>query len=454
MMNSVMTSVPSTNEPNDARQQPRLRPTRSIFCVALILSTVFVLITHLSTVIFPPRVRSSADGGSMITPAPTTRASASSPHPVRRAVTEVRYRIVVFTYLRTKGLQRLLRSLTEAYYPSSATITLNIFFDYPKPQHNDTESGVERRRTLQIINNLTWRHGPLSVHRRETNVGLKSNILEAWYPTVSSSEAKGAGSSIGHEVCVFLEDDIELSVFWFDWALAAVEKYYLSARLSSPAIHSKIVGVSLFRPIYDQMTYREHVVRNGNSPFLLQQPCSWGAIYFPKPWREFRDWYESFEKTGRDPVVKTERGHEPMSNLWGVNASWKKYLIRLMYDRGWAMVYPNLPERLVFATNHVMKGEHVTGHAHRYQLPLLDDSTAKRLFPSKKRQIYRMLSSVRHPARSHEVVTLIDPDDLPALDRLQCFDVTFTPEPDGARSLLKRRSNLFTNSTRELQRID
>jgi len=44
-----------------------------------------------------------------------------------------------------------------------------------------------------------------------------------------------------------------------------------------------------------------------------------------------------------------------------------------MYDLGWFMVYPNLPDHLVLATNHLMKGEHKLPPRDKFELPLLED---------------------------------------------------------------------------------
>ena len=59
--------------------------------------------------------------------------------------------------------------------------------------------------------------GPsVSVHRRETNVGLKHNIMEAWYPLRPESS---------DEAVAFFEDDIEVSPYWYEWVRVAMVTY-------------------------------------------------------------------------------------------------------------------------------------------------------------------------------------------------------------------------------------
>ena len=332
------------------------------------------------------------------------------------AVARLRYRVVVFTYLRPDGLARLLRSLNDSHYPRGATIALSVLVDFPKERkHADPAAAAARAETLALVRGLRWPHGPLTVHRRQGNVGLKRNILEAWYPPADDGE-----------LGVTLEDDIEVSPFWFEWVLAAVGRYYLGADVA-PALRDRLLGVSLFRPVHDELSRRACEVRNGDAPFLLQQPCSWGAVFFPRAWRNFRDWYDAFDATGADPVVVTEHGERPDSNTWARSSSWKKYLIMHMHEQGWAMVYPNLPRRLVLSTNHLMKGEHPLPNRKLFELPLLGEAEAAELWPG------RGGGGRRRP--------LFAAAELPPLSSLRGFDVMFNEVAGGAAELLKPRVN-------------
>lgn len=382
----------------------------------------------------------------------------SSPSNLPRAVSQMKYRIVVFTYLRPDGLVRLLKSLQNSYYPQGSTIALTILVDFPKilnkkphqqqlQEIEDERKTAARQETLEVVKNFKWNHGPLVVHRRQVNVGLKKNILESWYPPSSMA------SPLEHdnEVCLLLEDDIEVSPFWFDWAAAAVERYYFQPRESDPALARSVLGISLYRPIHDEQSHRTCIVDdNHNEPFLLQQPCSWGAIYFPEPWRAFRDWYDGFDASGEEPVVITERGEEPDANSWAKSSSWKKYLIRFMHERGWAMVYPNLPETLVYSTNHLMKGEHPTPNRKLFELPLLDLDHAKKIWPSKSDVVQAMVEQAlivgeanSDGNKKNKHLSLINPnEDLPELKRLKSFDVMFHEEKGGAEALLRPKKNL------------
>ena len=335
-----------------------------------------------------------------------------------------RMRIVVFTYNRLEGLKQLIFSLLKADYPDDAktarAISLHIFMDYPKKSL--LAKAGPNGRPSQVLDNtraflaaLRWPHGPLEIHRREGNVGLKKSIMEGWYPTEDSLGVPATDSTrhptVVPEFCAFFEDDIEVSRDWFSWSNAAIRRYAGVGDVDD-AVRAKrdpkMLGLSLFRPIKDELSGRKAVVENGNAPFILQQPCSWGAVYFPWLWREFRDWYSDLPPQ-YDPelVDPSDPSIRPSSNTWDTASSWKKYLIQRMHTLGWFMVYPNPPGTAVLSTNHLLKGEHPTPPRKFFELPLYethqDDGALLR--------------------------------NLPPLEDLDAFDVMFAPKGKGPRNL-------------------
>jgi hypothetical protein len=265
-------------------------------------------------------------------------------------------RIVVFTYRRLAGLKRLLTSLSSAWYMGH-DVSLTIFLDFPKKGSSVRDDDGTRK----FVSSYKWPHGRLTVHRRLANAGLKKTIMESWYPSADSDE-----------VTAFFEDDIEVSPLWYSWAMAALAKY---ANKNSPQPEG-LLGISLFRPIHDELSGRSCKLGSDTPVFALQQPCSWGAVFLPGPWRAFRDWYDDFTSKGdQDALVALSDGSEPTSNTWDRHSSWKKYLIKVMVERGWYMVYPNPPDQTVLSTNHLMKGEHPLPNRKLFELPLLNPSS-------------------------------------------------------------------------------
>eukprot|EP00668_Euglena_longa_P031805 GGOE01041063.1.p1 GENE.GGOE01041063.1~~GGOE01041063.1.p1 ORF type:complete len:425 (+),score=132.98 GGOE01041063.1:72-1277(+) len=264
-----------------------------------------------------------------------------------------RMTVFVFTYNRLAGLQRLVKSLVESEYLGHR-VDLSLFIDNPKKTPDKeaaslSSSGESTDTPIMqwVRKELVWPHGELRVHRREKNAGLKRSIMEAWYPM--REDQFGA----------FFEDDTEVSPLWYRWVDTALRRYYFVSDRSP-----RLIGLSLYRPIHDELNSRAIHMDNGNEPFVFQSPCSWGAVYFPGPWRHFRDW---FPTVNFDPKLPWSTP----SNSWFWWDSWKKFLIRLMWDHGLHMVYVHLPDNEVLSTNHLMKGMHNLPPRDKFELPLL-----------------------------------------------------------------------------------
>mmetsp|Transcript_22965 Transcript_22965/g.41357 ORF Transcript_22965/g.41357 Transcript_22965/m.41357 type:complete len:399 (-) Transcript_22965:211-1407(-) len=254
------------------------------------------------------------------------------------------FTINVFTYNRIDGLRRLWQSLLSADYMG---IQVDMVLFHDKKNNAEERDGTDQ----WIQTEAYWPFGNFRVHKRVINVGLRRSIMEAWYPVQENTFA------------AFFEDDLEVSPLWFKWVRQGLQKYYFT-----PQRHPKMMGFALYRPMHDELTERLYTVDNDHAPFALQQPCSWGSVWFPAPWRYFREW---MTMQTADPKISD---FHISSNTWHASSSWKKYLIRLMYDKGLFMIYPNLPDKTVLSTNHFMKGEHPTPNYKLYHLPLLTDS--------------------------------------------------------------------------------
>ncbi|KAF5347157.1 hypothetical protein D9758_011092 [Tetrapyrgos nigripes] len=120
-----------------------------------------------------------------------------------------------------------------------------------------------------------------------------------------------------------------------------------------------------------------------DSPYLSQIPCSWGAVYFPRHWREFHNYIalrlselsQSSALSSSSPFLplKTIIVPDVRSNRW--TKSWKKYFIEFVYLRGYTMLYPSFPDYLSLSTNHHELGVHVTtsvsSRKQEFEVPLM-----------------------------------------------------------------------------------
>lgn len=248
----------------------------------------------------------------------------------------MRLSVNIITQNRVKSLTRLLNSLTNAYYVGDEVpISFNV------------DSKVDEA-TIKLINSFNWPHGPKTLRRRIIQGGLIRAVSESWYP--SSDDDFG----------LLLEDDIEVSPYYYLWIKYAVLAYHYDPQVSLPELSSislytpRLVEVVKERPKWNATDFFKRI--HPNTPYLHQLPCSWGAVFFPKHWREFYVYMNArFTEDAKQNPVQI-----PRSRTNGWQASWKKFLIDMMYLRGYVSLYPNFPGQASFSTNHMEPGAHIS----------------------------------------------------------------------------------------------
>ncbi|KAG0047126.1 hypothetical protein BGZ83_007762 [Gryganskiella cystojenkinii] len=271
-------------------------------------------------------------------------------------------KLVVITNNRPGSCIRLLRSLTHAHYLNDkVSLTLNM----------DAEAD---RVTIQMAGSFQWEFGEKFMRHRVRRGGLMLAVVEAWYPQGND------------EYAVLLEDDVEVSPLFYSWIKYNILKYryspdnHLYQRMFGVSMYSQkfvethLAGRAPFNPEDIFIETPEYELR---TPFLLQLPCSWGAVYFPEHWREFHEYVADrlldieWNKTSLQSVqIPNSR-----TNRW--SNSWKKLFIEMIYMRGYVMLYPNFFNFTSFSTNHLEWGTHTKqqrNSAGTFLVPLMTDS--------------------------------------------------------------------------------
>ncbi|CAM6128710.1 unnamed protein product [Calypogeia fissa] len=274
--------------------------------------------------------------------------------------------INIITQSRPRSLLRLLNSITYAYYLGD---TIDISFNM--------DSRVDGQ-TLKMVGDFVWPHGQKIVRRRIIQGGLIRAVSESWYP--ASDDEYG----------LLLEDDIEVSPFYYMWLKYALLVYRYDPAISVPELNAialytpRVVEIVKERPSWNATEYFQWL--HPNTPYLHQLPCSWGSLFFPERWREFY----KYMGTRYTADAKVNPVQIPRSRTNGWQASWKKFLIDLMYLRGYVTLYPNFPNQTSFSTNHLEPGAHINASenslSHRkedFEVPLLQQNFVP-LLPQRK----------------------------------------------------------------------
>ncbi|KAJ7547628.1 hypothetical protein O6H91_08G095800 [Diphasiastrum complanatum] len=246
---------------------------------------------------------------------------------------KMRISVNIITQNRPQSLQRLLNSLLNAHYlGDEIELTFNM------------DNQVDAK-TLEMVDSMNWPHGRKILRRRIVQAGLIRAVSESWYPATDD------------DFGLLLEDDIEVSPFYYMWLKYALLAYHYDAiipELTAIALYTpRLIEVVKERPKWNATDFFKTI--HPNIPYLHQLPCSWGALFFPKHWREFYK-YMGMRYTAN---AKENPVQIPRSRTNGWQASWKKYLIDMMYLRGYVTLYPNFPNQTSFSTNHMEPGAHI-----------------------------------------------------------------------------------------------
>ncbi|KAL4209898.1 hypothetical protein CU097_004870 [Rhizopus azygosporus] len=294
---------------------------------------------------------------------------------------KVDIKLVIITDRRPHSLSRLLQSALRSVYFGDR-VDLNVHME----QSAD-------RVTRMLVNSFMWKQGAKQIRHRIKKGGLMPAIVESWYP------------SHDDEYAVLLEDDIEVSPYFYAWSKYAILKYRYGRNREA---YRLMYGVSLYAPRNLELLPAGRVTFDPNSvllpryppqmPYLSQVPCSWGAVYFPEHWREFHGYLVRRLEDLNLPKNSTARVISvpgSRSDKW--KKSWKKYFIELVYLRAYVMLYPNFHQFEAFSTNHVEVGTHFKSDGKRqsvigtFMVPLMQRDTILSQLPDHRLPFFEEL---------------------------------------------------------------
>ncbi|XP_065849651.1 uncharacterized protein [Euphorbia lathyris] len=274
--------------------------------------------------------------------------------------------IKVLAFNRLDSLSRCLNSLANANYDGD-NVHLHVYIDH-FPSGNDSSTALDQKLDnsngiLHFVNGFNWKFGNKVVQYRTTNVGLQAQWLEAWWP------------SSDDEFAFVVEDDMEVSPLFYRFVKTVIVNFYYNVTTYSPSIY----GISLQRPRYlfeqkksvqlhccevivDFMdldafhspTFSKHgnkiQLDSGTRLFLYQLVGTWGQVLFPKPWKEFRLWYDNHKAKGIKPFLDgmvTTGWYKKMGEK-----IWTPWFIKFIHYSGYFNIYTNLGHERALSVSH------------------------------------------------------------------------------------------------------
>ena len=261
-------------------------------------------------------------------------------------------RLVVMTMNRAWSLDRLLKSLDHAKYPPGASVDLQVTID------RDFNENVDQP-TMKILESLDWRHGIYEVKVWPHKVGLYGQWVESWPAELYSNDL--------YKAVILLEDDLEVSPYYFTWFTGA-HKYYGGGE--------KVAAITGQRPnlvaAINGPASVESVVPEGTKAFGYMLMATWSLSPIPQVWRDFRQWVKD-KRTNYPGFVPTVPGIVPdqwyshFRSRGEEENMWEMWFIRFVDERGLHTIYPWVSNgREAMVSNWKEVGLHFSG------IPTLD----------------------------------------------------------------------------------
>lgn len=289
----------------------------------------------------------------------------------------VKLKIFVLTYDRSRSLNRLLQSLSEAYYDKDGRteeeIDLNIMIDIGKDAHQKHDAAV-----VAVAEKFVWRYGLKTVYQQPVHAGLSGQWIDSWrpYSSVPMRSEVGVGvydtdaNASDHTLAAMFEDDLVVSKYWWRWARAAHDAY---------GHRTDVAGYTLQRVTQNASGGRDlEGGPSGTSNFFYRLIGTWGVVFHPRAFGKFRmwfhldaigkidpripqatklnEWYDSFVKAG------TEK-----DRFWSI---WMDKFVDL---HDYFFVYTKCRDRKTLASNMRESGLNFGGQGGRPDFPRLSN---------------------------------------------------------------------------------
>ncbi|CAH1781010.1 unnamed protein product [Owenia fusiformis] len=263
-------------------------------------------------------------------------------------LTPVDLRIIVLTQERTKSLQICLEHIDNAEYHGEKVV-LDIWID----RENQTNELNEE--LFKMVSNFKFKpHIVKCVHIQDKYVGIIGQWIDSWKLGPDNKE-----------ICVILEDDVDVSPHFYTWLKPVHLKYQHRDDVSG-------VGLSTIfpDPLADKPQCLEkmkqtpsmcnaiRVVFNKNPVYMYKIPTTWGFSPKISSWRKFQIWYHNTRRSNSTfkPTIDAPIIHNTWFN--GVRDMWSMWHIYHCHTNKLYCIFPNIVKNGKFANHRQEKGLH------------------------------------------------------------------------------------------------
>ncbi|KAL2651335.1 hypothetical protein R1flu_019463 [Riccia fluitans] len=193
----------------------------------------------------------------------------------------------------------------------------------------------DTQKVLAVADRWEWDSGTKVVHYRSKAAGYQGQWIESWWP------------SSDDEFALILDDDVELSPLFYRYVRSLISTYYYQEAQYDPSIY----GISLQRPqLVPGKSGHPIKLDVRTRLFMYEMVGIWGQVFFPKPWKEFRAWYDTNKNHGQKPLLEgmltTDWYREHGEKMW------TPWFVKFVHSRGYYSLYTNFLKDRVLSVSH------------------------------------------------------------------------------------------------------
>ncbi|XP_014769453.1 uncharacterized protein LOC106868621 [Octopus bimaculoides] len=252
---------------------------------------------------------------------------------------EVDLRLIIIVYNRAESLKKCLDSLNKVDYLDDA-IHIDVWIDR-------SVNGIIDELTYKTAQSFIFEHGTYKVHNHTKHVGIYGQWIDTWRPMEDSEE-----------IAVIIEDDINMSPFFYRYLRAAHKKYKNYHSINGFALQ----GISMKHGGGKGLLSAPA----GNSVFLYPILGTWAFSPKANHWLAFVEWFHTNSPNRKfipkvPHILPTRWYQEGMNRGGNINPRiWSMWHIYYAYLHNEVTLYKNSPDMKSFSVNRKEKGLHYT----------------------------------------------------------------------------------------------
>ncbi|MEX9841464.1 glycosyltransferase family 2 protein [Providencia rettgeri] len=240
--------------------------------------------------------------------------------------------ICIVGYNRVYPLINLISSVIELT-KNKDDIEVIVSLDYSDMQNTICDLLLSFKNNIRVI-------------KHPKNLGLKKHIIQCGDILLNEE----------YKYLLLLEDDLEISPYIYD---------YIQEALYAVKDQNNIAGISLYSyRISEGDLLRFSPIEDGYDNYYLSFPSSWGQVWTPAMWKDFKDWFNI-----NDCDYFNDESIPSYINNWP-KSSWKKHFLRYMVHKNKYFFYP----RISLTNNNGLDGQNHKSAGNIWQVPILQGS--------------------------------------------------------------------------------